>query len=427
MQKMSVALVGSPAVIAIACGASFGQAAGADGALGRDEVSAIVAESLADAQARTSLLAGADGGHDGGFFIAGEGFRLAIGGQLQFRYIANFRDEEDDDDLDTGFQARRTKLDFQGQVHDDFGFKVSGSLERNGGAFVLEDAYATYDLSDGFQVQWGQFKLPLLWEELVSSKRQLAVERSIVNGVFNQGRSQGVQGIYTADRWRVQGAFSDGVNADNTDFTSAGEADYAFTGRVDFIAGGDADWRRFRDFTSERGQDFAARLGAAANYQQMTLGKGSQTGDPADVDVNSLLYTVDAQLEGDGWNAFGEFVGNWAQARAGGDDADLHDFGLVVQGGYRITDKTELFARYDGIFADDERDLDEDVFSFITAGANHYFAGHAVKASADIVYALQETTELASEFGGFPNTGAGMLGSAEDGEIAIRMQFQLLF
>jgi hypothetical protein len=248
-----------------------------------------------------------------------------------------------------------------------------------------------------------------------------------VNGVFNQGRSQGVQGIYTADRWRVQGAFSDGVNADNTDFTSAGEADYAFTGRVDFIAGGDADWRRFRDFTSERGQDFAARLGAAANYQQMTLAKGSQTGDPADVDVNSLLYTIDAQLEGDGWNAFGEFVGNWAQARAGGDDADLHDFGLVVQGGYRITDKTELFARYDGIFADDERDLDEDVFSFITAGANHYFAGHAVKASADIVYALQETTELASEFGGFPNTGAGMLGSAEDGEIAIRMQFQLLF
>jgi hypothetical protein len=40
---------------------------------------------------------------------------------------------------------------------------------------------------------------------------------------------------------------------------------------------------------------------------------------------------------------------------------------------------------------------------------------------------LQETTELASEFGGFPNTGAGMLGSADVGEIAIRMQFQLLF
>src|SRR5438128_1810850 len=58
-----------------------------------DEVRATVAQMLNDAESRSSLLAGGDAGHDGRFFIAGDGFRLNIGGLLQFRYVANFRDE----------------------------------------------------------------------------------------------------------------------------------------------------------------------------------------------------------------------------------------------------------------------------------------------------------------------------------------------
>lgn len=413
-----------PAVLAAVCGAAFGQSGSV---MSHDEVRALVAEATSDAQSRTSLLSGADGGHDGDFFLASEGFRLEVGGQMQFRYIANFRDEDDSDDFDTGFQARRTKVWFEGTVHENFGYKVVGGFDRDGGEFSLEDAFVTYEFDNGFELMGGQFKLPVLWEESTSSSRQLAVERSIMNEVFNQDRSQGVQGTYTAEQWRVQAAFSDGIASDNTDFNSAGEADYAFTGRFDFIFGDDADWRRFRDFTSERGQGFAGRVGAAAHYQQMTLGKGSQTGDPADIDVTSLLYTFDAQLEGDGWNAFGAFVGNWAEASSAAGDDDFHDFGVVLQGGYRVTERTEIFGRWDAIFADDDRNLDEDTFNFITAGVNHYLAGHAVKATADIVYALEETDDLVGGFNGFPNDGAGMLGSMEDSEIALRLQFQLLF
>lgn len=410
-----------PAALMLAAGAAFGQS------VSNDDVRAIVAESMADSQQRTSLLAGADGGHDGDFFLSAPGFRLEVGGQLQFRYIANFRDEDDSDDFDGGFQARRTKIWFEGEVHEDFGYKVVGAFDRDGGSFVLEDAYVTYDFADGFEVMWGQFKLPVLWEENTSSTRQLAVERSIMNEVFNQGRSQGMQATYTEEAWRVQAAFSDGAATENTDFNSSSEGDYAFTGRFDFIFGDEMDWGRFKDFTSEQGAPFAGRVGAAAHYQTWST-NGSQTDDPGDTDIDALLYTVDAQLEGDGWNAFAAVVGRYVEmSMLGASDVDFNDFGVVLQGGYRVTENTEIFGRWDSIITDDDRDLDEDTFNFITAGVNQYYAGHAAKATADIVYALEETTDLAAEFDGFPNSGAGLLGSMEDSEFAIRLQFQLLF
>src|SRR5262245_47882484 len=73
-----------------------------------DEIRATVNEVLSDAESRTSLLAGGDAGHDNrGFFIAGDGFRLNVGGLLQFRYVLNFRDDVNADEFQPGFQDRR--------------------------------------------------------------------------------------------------------------------------------------------------------------------------------------------------------------------------------------------------------------------------------------------------------------------------------
>ena len=78
-----------------------------------DEVRAIVAEMVADADERSSLLAGGTAGHDGGFYLASDdgAFKLGINGFVQFRYYAGFRDEDntvgDADDFSSGFQMRR--------------------------------------------------------------------------------------------------------------------------------------------------------------------------------------------------------------------------------------------------------------------------------------------------------------------------------
>ncbi len=400
-----------------------------------DEVRAMVSEMMSDAGSRTSLLSSGDAGHDGKFFIAGDGFRLNVGGQLQFRYIANFRDNNsaNSDDFSNGFQTRRTKLDFNGEVNKDWFFRVLVAADREDGGVGLEEAFAGYKFANGVKARVGQFKLPLLREELVSSSRQLAVERSLVNEVFTQDRSQGIELAYATETWRIAGAFSDGLDSENTDFNDSGpssglpfivrgEAEYAITARAEFMISGN-DWKMWDDFTSKKGQDFGFLLGVAAHYQLST-----QTPNPSDVDTDVLQFTIDASLEGDSWNVFGAFIYRWEEQSAlGTSDTDLSDMGFVLQAGWRFAENTEVFARYEGLLVDEDRfGGGEETFSFLTIGLNQYYAGHAAKATVDLVYSFEETSNLIST-GILPNTGTGLLGDVEEGEFVIRAQFQLLF
>jgi len=418
---------------------SLGAASVAQADQSNDNVRAIVSEMMSDAETRSSLLAGGDAGHDGKFFIAGDGFRLNVGGQIQFRYLLNFRDDDvaPEDDFSNGFQTRRTKIDFNGTINKDWDFRVLGSVHRDGGEFGLEEAWGRYNFANGVKFRWGQFKLPMLREELVSSSKQLAVERSLTNEVFTQDRSQGVELSAQYEGWRWAVAFSDGLDSENTDFNggggsliggfpafkTAGEAEYAFTGRVEFLFSG--KWDMFEDFTAAKGQDFGFMLGGAAHWQQST-----QTPNPADVDIDTFQFTVDASLEGDSWNLYGAFIYRFQDFENAGvaGNSDASDFGAIVQGGWRFAENTEIFARWDAIFADEDRfgSSGEDNFHFITVGFNQYYAGHAAKASIDAVWSLNDTSNLVST-GALSDTGVGLLGDTNEGEVAVRLQMQLLF
>lgn len=401
-----------------------------------DEVRALVAEMMSDAQTRSSLLqSGATAGHDGKFFLASPdgNFRLNVSGQMQFRYYASFLDDDTPgvDDFEPGFEMRRTKLTFAGNIFDpNMFYEVTGAFSRNNGDFGLENAFFGYDWDSGFSARAGQFKLPFLREELVSSKYQLAIDRSVVNEEFNQDFSQGIELSYKKDWFGGYFSFSDGFGSRNTNF-QADPADIALTARAEILMAG--DWNQFKDFTSQRGSEFAAMLGAAVHYEMAP-----------DVDGNPrpwfLPYTLDISVEGDGWNVFGAFVGQHSDndlPGAAGVDAD--DFGFVVQGGFYFTDDMELFARYDLIIPDDDRVADDN-FNTITAGVNYYIHGHAAKLTVDVAYYIDATTN--SDLGNIGavssnnavngpatggNTGIGMLASGEEGQFTIRGQFQLLF
>jgi len=435
-------------------GIALGVAGGASA--NNDEVRALVAEMLADADTRSSLLmSGGNAGHDGKFFLADTdgNFRLNVGGQVQFRYIANFGDSNaaDGDDFTGGFQTRRTKLGFSGNViSKDIFFKVNGAFNRNGGNFGLEDAYVGYKFGNGWELQWGQFKAPFLREELVSSSRQLAADRSLTNEVFNQGRSQGIQLAYKAEDWRMQVAITDGFNSASTDFNqdphffgagpsavaTGGESDFAITGRAEFKLAG--DWKQFKDFTSKPGSDYAMMIGVAAHYQTSDsyVNGAFGFGGP---ESSFTAYTIDFSVEGDGWNFFAAAVGFSSDIEnltdidldGTGDDLSFDDFGVVVQGGMFIPDTDwEVFARWDAIFPDDER-ASEDSFNTITLGVNWYWSGHAAKFTLDAQIFLDESTgangvPLAAAAGGL-NTLKSFIGDDDEGEVAIRAQFQLLF
>jgi len=456
-QTSRLSLFAGAAIAAVPVGSVF--AADPQAWSNSDEVRALVSEMIADAESRSSLLqSGATAGHDGKFFLASSdgNYRLNIGGQIQFRYIASFRDDADGNDdgdagfapddfkdgFEGGFQTRRTRLHFSGNAVDpNLFYFVQGEFDRDGGDFNLLDAYVGYDFDNGWSVRWGQFKLPFLREELILSSKQLAVERSLTNEVFNQDRSQGIEASYKDDSFRFAFAFSDGFASQDTDFTSSAafssgfqpaagnEADWAFTARGAVLIAG--DWDVFKDFTSAPGADYSMMLGFAGHIEG-----GEEYTTPATGFVDGAYfyasYTVDFSMEGDGWNAFIAFVGSHSEfddvpdGLGGLDDVDFDDFGVVAQFGMFIPDTDwEPFLRYDAIFADDERpglDSNNDTFSTITFGANYYHHGHASKFTADIVWFIDEANAST-----LPNTGVGFLTDDDSGEFAVRLQWQLLF
>lgn len=374
-------------------------------------------ELLADAAARVSFAqdAASSSGKDAkGFYLAGGEAKLYIGGFSQFRYYATFRDEPgSEDDVASGFVTRRTRLNAQGDLNKELSFKFELDVNQSG-AITTTDAYAGFALAPGWDLRAGQFKLPLLKEELVSDTNQAAVERSTVNSVFTGARSQGVQITRSLARTRGFFMLSDGLVAINTPFDASGEADYAFTGRVEHMWAGD-DFKRFDPMAGWQGKGYSGMIGGALHWQS-----GGETAGTADVDV--FEYTLDATAKGDGWSTFLEFVGRQTDSAAG----DFTDLGLVAQAGYFLAERYEVFARWSQVWGDDDR-ADGGDFPELTIGANHFLfpESQAARLSADVTIAFNDqdsASDLVS-----PSSANGLLATSEDNEVYFRTQFQLIF
>lgn len=395
-----------------------------------DAARAYAAELLADSQGRTSAAPAG-----GGFTISdGSGnYNLKLGGWSQFRYVMNWRDDPagsggvHDSGYTSGFEAAKTRLILSGNViNPDLKFKIEGEFRRNDGNFVLKDAWGSYKFNNGLVLRWGQFKAPVLREDLVSDTAQLAADRSVVQAVFQQGRSQGVELGWRGDAFGATFSFNDGFKTDNTAYTSTREADYALAARLDWKWAG--DWKQLDDFTSFRGSDYAGLLGIAGQYQHSGNTAALSGSGPATVMQGSMFeYTADVSAEGNGWNAFIAFVGRHDEPDQGD---GLDHFGIVAQAGIFATDQLEPFIRYDGVFPDDDlaANSGED-FHTLTVGANYYVApeSHAAKFTADLQWFFEPTTENAL-VSPVANGGLQTLqASAEDNQIALRLQFQLMF
>lgn len=350
----------------------------------------------------------------------GAGFTVNTHGYIQFRYNLNQRDDDgldaNDNDLTNGFQLARTVLNFSGNIaNENWGYfiQVGSSDSFSGGSFELQDAYGTYRAGNGWRWSFGQFKLPLYREEWVGDQYQLFADRSVLNSVFTQGRSQGIMVDYEADQYQFLAAFSDGTNTANSDFTSMAEADYAFTARLNYKWAG--QWAQARDFTSFQGSDFFGMVGVAGHYQD-----GGETVGTAD--NRRYDATVDVSVEGNGWNVFA--AGMWSNFEPDvGEDVDT--FGIIVQGGVFVAPQWEIIGGWDMLIPDSDLPANDDEFSTIRIGFNYYIVpeSHAVKATVDLSYFLDDPSMSIAP----PNTLTGLLPSGEDSQFNLRGQIQFLF
>lgn len=382
-----------------------------------DEIRSLVNEALADADTRSSLLqSGMVAGWDNGFMLgsADGNYTLKVKGQLQVRYVADLRDNSGADDTDYGFEIRRSKLEFSGNIVDQsWGYKIKGAFDRSGGSFMLEDAYIEKKL-DNMTVRVGQFKPQYIREENISSTKQQAVERSLANERYNQGFAQGVQIAYAQDNFKVSGMVHDGFGTGNTPAVGMQTSEFALNGRADLLVAG--NWKQFDDYAGWRGQEYGVMVGGGFYFEKNAYGSAA-TGTKAEI----TGFTVDTQVEGDGWNVAAAFIYQSTDA-SGAPSVD--EMAIVLQGGYFFTDNTEVFARYE--WGDDDGSDGFEDLSVITAGVNHYFDMHNAKLTVDVVFGLDP---IGMGSGGYASAGAGIQddGANEDGQVAIRGQFQLLF
>lgn len=373
-----------------------------------DTSRAETAALLADAQQHSSLSGAQSSGHDNnGFYLANDGFRLNINGDMQYRYTLD-TNRDGGKDNNVGFNIPLMRLRFSGELNSTIDFMLEADFNRTNGTAILRNAYAGFKPFEGARFQVGQFKLPFLYEDSMPDRYQLAIDKSVTAYIFGQGYSQGVQFTYDFGNFRIAGALSDGFRTANTDYTNPTESDFAITLRGDYVIFGSRN--DFTQFTATREEENALLAGAAFHYQNAN---GLALG-------NDTTGTADLNWKYHGWDAFASFVGRDIKQF----NTTYNDFGLVLQGGYRVTENFEPYIRYDAVLADSSRALPNNNFNFITTGANYYIMGQAAKISADVIWSLDQTTGL-NTLGDFSNTG--LLGSTGKNELAFRMQLQVLF
>lgn len=352
-------------------------------------------------------------------------FAPKIGGMLVARYNFNFRDNaEPADDITIGGQMAYAKLNVTGNVLDEsISYRIQGKFGEADGRPVLDDAYMDFKLEDEFSVRVGQFKPALLREENISDTKQLAANRSVMNGVYSQSRTQGLMLTYTGQHMRVMGSFNDGIRTPNIDFTSNTEADYGATGRIEFK--GDGEWKQYEEFTSFPNSKYFSAFGAGLHWQDGgdSFGTGTITNTTDNIDIWEV--TADAMAKGNGWNAYAAAVWRQRENKTLSPTSTFDDIGFLVQAGKFVGAKWELFARWDLVLPDNRRILDG-AFNTITIGANKYISpgSHAVKLTIDGQWFVnrQSDQNIATQ-----STLSGLLSSNESGQIAIRAQLQIAF
>ncbi len=350
------------------------------------EVRAIVSDVLADANLRTSMQGdAATSGWDKsrGFFIASAdgNFQLRVEGQMQWRYAYQSVSGEGSDSNQSGFTLGNAKVALKGFVVDPtWHYEVQGAFSRNGGAFQLENAYIRKELGGGQTIQVGQYKDRGVYEEFTSDTRQQFVDRSIVTRYFTTKRIMGLSWQWTGDALRTYASLNDGGNSANTSIANQ-PCDWAVSGRMDWLAMG--DWKQFGEIMSFRGSELAIMAGAAIHYEAARVYTDSTAG--VDGTADNTSWVADINLRGGGWSVLASYYGN--QSDFGGGVTPSAN-GVLVQGGYFITEKVELVGNWQWVAVDSNGSTSDSTFAsqrfwITTFGLNYYIDGNRLKFQLD--------------------------------------------
>ena len=393
------------------------------------DVDATVDSVLHDSARRSQLLA-ETGGFYGGWMddqftiqSADGNYSMHPGIHFQFRNNTNYNQNGGSggsDNTDNGFEVRNLRFSLDGTaITKNLYYNFVWNTDRTNGSLINEEAYVQYKFADNFAVKVGQFKEYIYHEQTVSDKRQLAVDRSLLNLILNGTGSpngtgisyvQGVDLLWDNNsNLRADVAFTDGYNSRNTNFQDppTNSFDFGVQGRIEWLVFG-SSFKGYNQFSSmgNKAGDFLV-IGAGGDWSQRDS-------------LNSYHHNVDAQWNSGPLAVYAAYVGLYTDP--GNNGSSGYDYGFLLQAGYMINTQWEVFGRYDYTHLDGTNSAvahgSEDTFHEITVGLNYYLHGQNAKITLDAGWLPN----------GSPHTfnAIGVLANDGDNQYFVRAQFQLI-
>jgi hypothetical protein len=347
-------------------------------------------------------------------------FWLGIDGSLIGRYEINRRKDDGtgSSDTDQGFEMTGTRINFKGELYDDFGFWARINADDFGDP-IIDAALGYYRFNDDVTLVLGQFPSTLTREQSIPAPKLQVAESSPTNFTFDPFGYKGVMLAYHTPRLVFRGIINDGYRSANNAFFDEPSAKWAFAGQVSGLAVGDEDdWERFNNFTSRPGSDFAWLLNGAFHVQE------GDTHDPGGTGSDDLyLGVVESSMEGDGWNLYGS--GYYRYTDLGSGEIIVNDYGFVVLGGAWVSKHFELYSRFDMTIPDSDRPTEGDEFKTATAGINFYPIPHTdnIKLSLEGLYMFDAEADSIVA----PNVFSSVRGSPAGDQVVIRNQALIIW
>lgn len=402
----------------------------------KEQQQAALAQTLHDADRHSGMMMdsmGMTAGYDDKahrFFIASDdgNFVWRPWLHMQFRDVTldrqnNYYSGKGKDLIDNGFEMRRMRFGFDGNIFSpdvtyffnwatvraNGSSNVTGSsgatagttigtVSNNlGGVPLLEEAWVKYRFHDThWYIQAGQIKDPVEHDQIVSSRYQHGIERSLIGDIFFNGDAftEGATIIYDQGKdgpFRAQAGVNHGMRSANTNFfsTETNAYNYGVVGRAEYKFFG--RWQDYGQIGAIEIKEPLLVAGVGTDYSER--GRAGQTvsaadvtyGDPAGLSFYGALanrYTT---------HNFGIYTQSPTGASIAAPPANVagratEEYGIVAEAGYVIANHIEPYGRFEYMHLQGQRATGPAWVQALTAGCNFYFYGNRLKLTPEIIY-----------------------------------------
>jgi len=331
---------------------------------------------------------------------------MKIGARMQFSAISNWEDGQNNE---SNFLVRRARLKFDGYAFTpklkyklELGLSnrdISGAspFTSNAPRYIL-DAVMKWNFAPGFELWFGQTKLPGNRDRIISSASLQQVDRSLLNSRFNIDRDLGVQlrhHFNISDSFVVKEIFSI-AQGEGRNITTGNLGGHQYTGRVELLPFGNfASKGDYVGADLKREQSPKLALGVSYDHNNNAVKNRSNQGDYMandtgfyETNINTLF--IDAMFKYKGFSLMAEYADRDAKdpfaknsdGTLTGDEVQVGK-GLNLQTGVLCKNDWEISGRYTNI------KLDQDITgknpeNQYTLGVSKYIVGHNLKVQTDI-------------------------------------------